>query len=59
MLRTPASLWHCAQTVQLLGVAALAPEVAAAKNLARLTPGSGAAIAALATLKAVNECAAA
>lgn len=38
----------------MLGVAALAPEVNAAKNLARLQPGADAARDALAILKHVN-----
>lgn len=42
------------QTVRLMGVAALAPEVNAAKNLVRLQPGSDAFKAALATLQQIN-----
>ena len=45
------------QTVRLVGVAALAPEVNAAKNLVRLQPGSDAFKAALATLQQINGCA--
>jgi hypothetical protein len=43
--------------VRLVGVAALAPEVNAAKNLVRLQPGSDAFKAALATLQQINGCA--
>ena len=45
------------QMVRLVGVAALAPEVNAAKNLVRLQPGSDAFKAALATLQQINGCA--
>jgi hypothetical protein len=48
--------FHELQTVRLVGVAALAPEVNAAKNLVRLQPGSDAFRAALATLQQINGC---
>ena len=57
VVQSPKTLNAMLQTVQLVGVAALAPEVNAAKNLVRLQPGSDAFKAALATLQQLNGCA--